>query len=176
MKKLSLAVAALAVAATPVLARAQVTATVNASATVVADLTASTTHQLKFGNLALGANSTLASSGASQAALSGLTTAGLGQVQVNHNSNVGVAATIPATLLNTVTGQTLGFSATCSLATSSGGAGTDTGSCASFSFAAAAPGTLQSTYVLVGGTVTGSAAAGIGTFAGDVVFTFTATN
>lgn len=176
MKKLSLVAAALAVAALPALARAQTTATVNASATVVADLTAATTHQLKFGNLALGASSTLAASGASQAALSGLTTAGLGQVQVNHNSNVGVAATVPAVLTNSVTGQTLGFSATCALATTSGGAGTAVPSCASFSFNAAAPGTLQSSYVLVGGTVTGSAAAGIGTFAGDLVFTFTATN
>ena len=42
--------------------------------------------------------------------------------------------------------------------------------------AAAAPGTTQSTYVLVGGTVTGSAAAGIGDFTGTVSFTFTATN
>jgi hypothetical protein len=30
--------------------------------------------------------------------------------------------------------------------------------------------------VLVGGTVTGSAAAGVGTFTGDVDFTFTASN
>lgn len=180
MKKLSLVAAALAVAALPALASAQgpatATATVNASATVVADLTATTTHQLKFGNLALGASSTLAASGASQSALSGLTTAGLGQVQVNHNSNVGVAATVPAVLTNTVTGQTLGFSATCATAATSGGTGAAVASCASFSFNAAAPGTVQSSYVLVGGTVTGSAAAGIGTFAGDVVFTFTATN
>ncbi|HEX8691612.1 MAG TPA: hypothetical protein VF746_04260 [Longimicrobium sp.] len=176
MKKLSLALAALALAL-PAAARAQTaTATVNASATVVASLTAATTHQLKFGTLALGASSTLASSGASQAALSGLTTAGLGQIQVGHNSSVGVTATVPAVLTNALTGTTLGFSASCATATTSGGSGTAVASCASFSFTAAAPGTVQSTYVLVGGTVTGSAAAGIGTFEGDLAFTFTATN
>jgi hypothetical protein len=178
MKKLSLTLAALAVAALPAVARAQqATATVNASATVVADLTATTTHQLKFGTLALGSSSTLASAGASQAALSGLTTAGLGQVQVNHNSNVSVTTTVPATLLNSVSGNTLGFAATCATASTSGGTGAAiTGGCSSFSFNAATAGAPQSTYVLVGGTITGSAAAGIGTFTGDVVFTFNAVN
>ena len=177
MKKLALGLAAVACAVVPAMAHAQIaSATVNASATVQASLTAATTHQLKFGTLAMGASSTLASSGASQASLSGLTTAGLGQIQVGHNSNVSVTATVPATLLNSVSGQTLGFSATCATASSSGGMGTAVASCASFSFSAAAPGTVQSTYVLVGGTVTGSAAAGVGTFTGDVDFTFTATN
>ena len=177
MKKLSLTLAVLAAATVPALAQAQTaTATVNASATVVADLTASTTHQLKFGTLAMGTSSTLASSGASQAALSGLTTAGLGQILVGHNSNVNVTTTVPAVLTNSVNGNTLGFAATCATAGSSGGAGTAVASCGTFSFSAAAPGTVQSTYILVGGTVTGSAAAGIGTFTGDLVFTFTANN
>lgn len=178
MKKLSLTLAALAVAALPAVASAQTaSATVNASATVVADLTATTTNQLKFGTLALGSSSTLASAGASQAALSGLTTAGLGQVRVNHNSNVAATATVPAVLTNAVSGSTLGFAATCATATTSGGAGTAvTGGCASFSLNAAAAGTPQSTYVLVGGTITGSAAAGIGTFTGDVVLNFNAVN
>lgn len=177
MKKLSLTLAALACVAAPGLARAQTaTATVNASATVEASLTATTTHQLKFGTLAMGANSTLASSGGSQAALSGLATAGLGQVQVSHNSNVGVTATVPAVLTNSVSGLTLGFAATCARASSSGGAGTAVASCSSFSFNATAPGTVQNTFVLVGGTVTGNAASGVGTFTGDIDFTFTATN
>lgn len=177
MKKLSLTLAALALVAVPAAASAQTaTATVNASATVVADLTAATTHQLRFGTLALGASSTLASSGATQAALSGLTTAGLGQIQVNHNSNVSATATIPAVLTNGTTGTTLGFAATCSRATTSGGTGTDTGGCAAFSLTAAAPGTIQSSYILVGGTVTGNAASGVGTFEGDLVFTFNAVN
>jgi len=175
MKKLALAVAALSLFAMP--AHAQTAAaTVNASATVEASLTAATTHQLKFGTLAMGSSSTLASSGASQASLSGLTTAGLGQIQVSHNSNVSVTATVPAALTNSVTGTTLGFAATCATASSSGGTGTDTGGCASFSFNAGAPGTTQSTFVLIGGTVTGNAAAGVGTFSGDVEFTFTAVN
>jgi hypothetical protein len=178
MKKLSLTLAALAIAALPAVASAQTaSATVNASATIVADLTASTTNQLKFGTLALGTSSTLASTGASQSALSGLTTAGLGQVRINHNSNVAATAVIPAVLTNSVSGSTLGFSATCATATTSGGAGTAvTGGCTSFSLGAAAPGTVQSTYLLVGGTVTGSAAAGIGTFAADLEFTFNAVN
>jgi hypothetical protein len=175
MKKISLALAGLALVAAPVVAAAQ-SATVNASATVQATLTAATTNQLKFGTLDMGASSTLASSGGPQAALSGVSTAGLGQIHVQHNSNVNASAVVPAVLTNGVTGQTLGFAATCARASTSGGAGTDTGGCAAFSFTAGAPGTVQSTYVLVGGTVTGDAAAGIGTFEGDLLFTFTAIN
>jgi hypothetical protein len=177
MKKIALSLAALSLFAAPAVASAQTaSATVSASATVQASLTASTTHQLKFGTLAMGASSTLASSGGSQAALSGLSTAGLGQIQVGHNSNVNVTATVPTVLTNSTSGQTLGFSATCATASTSGGTGTAAASCASFSFSAATPGTVQSTYVLVGGTVTGSAAAGVGTFAADIDFTFTAAN
>lgn len=175
MKKLCLTAAALAAFAAPTALTAQ-TADVTASARVEASITAATTNQLKFGTLAMGANATLASSGASQAALSGLTTAGLGQVHVQHNSNVNVTTTVPAVLTNSVTGNTLAFTATCATASTSGGAGTDTGGCGTFSFTAAAPGTVQSTYVLVGGTVTGDAAAGIGDFTGLVTFTFTAAN
>jgi hypothetical protein len=175
MKKISLALAGLALVAAPVVAAAQ-SATVTASATVQASLTAATTNQLKFGTLDMGASSTLASSGGSQAALSGVSTAGLGQVHVQHNSNVNATATVPPVLTNSISGTTLGFAATCATATTSGGSGTDTGGCTSFSFTAAAPGTVQSTYILVGGTVTGDAAAGIGTFEGDVVLTFTAVN
>jgi hypothetical protein len=79
-------------------------------------------------------------------------------------------------LTNASSGQTLAFSATCATASSSGGTGTAVASCASFSFNAATPGTVQSTYVLVGGTVTGNAASGVGTFTGDIDFTFTASN
>jgi hypothetical protein len=175
MKKLALAAAALSLFAAPAAAQTAA-ATVNASARVEASLTAATTHQLKFGTLAMGSNSTLASSGASQAALSGLTTAGLGQIQVSHNSNVNVTATVPSVLTNSVTGTTLGFSATCSTASSSGGTGTDTGGCASFGFNAGTPGTVQNSFVLIGGTVTGSAAAGVGDFTGEIEFTFTAVN
>jgi hypothetical protein len=177
MKKLALSLLGAAALLAPAALSAQTAAaTVNASATVEASLTAATTHQLKFGTLAMGASSTLASSGGSQASLSGLTTAGLGQIQVSHNSNVGVTAVIPAALTNSVTGTTLGFAATCATASSSGGAGTDTGGCASFGFSAGTPGTVQSTFVLIGGTVTGNAAAGVGTFTGDLEFTFTAVN
>jgi hypothetical protein len=167
--------AGLAFLAVPALGMAQ-SATVTASATVQASLTAATTNQLKFGTLDMGSSSTLASSGGTQAALSGLNTAGLGQVHVQHNSNVGVTTVVPTVLTNAVTAMTLGFSATCATATTSGGAGTDTGGCAAFSFPASSLGTVQSTYVLVGGTVTGNAAAGIGTFEGEIVFTFTAVN
>jgi hypothetical protein len=175
MKKLALAAAALSLFAAPAAAQTAA-ATVNASARVEASLTAATTHQLKFGTLSMGSNSTLASSGASQAALSGLTTAGLGQIQVSHNSNVNVTTTVPTVLTNSVTGTTLGFSATCSTATSSGGTGTDTGGCAAFGVNAGTPGTVQNTFVLIGGTVTGSAAAGVGDFTGEIEFTFTAVN
>jgi hypothetical protein len=176
MKKLALAAAAVALLGAPALQAQTASATVNASATVQASLTASTTHQLKFGTLSMGSNSTLASSGASQAALSGLSTAGLGQIQVGHNSNVNVTTTVPTVLTNSTSGQTLGFAASCATAATSGGTGTSVASCASFSFSAAAPGTVQSTYVLVGGTVTGNAASGVGTFTGDIDFTFTAAN
>lgn len=176
MKKLALTAAAFALLGAPAALSAQASADVTASARVEASLTAATTHQLKFGTLAMGSNSTLASSGASQASLSGLTTAGLGQVQVQHNSNVGVTATVPAVLTNSVSGNTLAFAATCATASTSGGTGAAIADCSSFSFNAATPGTTQSTYVLVGGTVTGDAAAGIGDFTGTISFTFTATN
>jgi hypothetical protein len=177
MKKIALSLAALSLFVAPAALSAQTaSATVNASATVQASLTASTTHQLKFGTLAMGSSSTLASSGASQAALSGLSTAGLGQIQIGHNSNVNVTTTVPTVLTNSTSGQTLGFSATCATASTSGGTGAAAASCASFSFSAAAPGTVQSTYVLVGGTVTGNAASGVGIFSADIDFTFTAAN
>jgi hypothetical protein len=177
MKKIGIAAAALALIAAPAALSAQTaSADVTASARVEASLTAATTNQLQFGTLAMGANSTLASSGGTQASLSAAGVAGLGQVHVQHNSNVNVTAVVPAVLTNSVTGSTLAFAGTCATATSSGGAGTDTGGCAAFSFAAAAPGTVQSTYVLVGGTVTGDAAAGVGDFQGTVAFTFTAAN
>jgi hypothetical protein len=176
MKKLCLTAAAVALFAAPAALNAQASADVTASARVEASLTAATTHQLKFGTLAMGSNSTLASAGASQASLSGLTTAGLGQVHVQHNSNVGVTASVPTVLTNSATGNTLGFAASCGTAATSGGTATAVASCNTFSINAAAPGTTQSTYVLVGGTVTGSAAAGIGDFTGTVAFTFTATN
>lgn len=177
MKKLCLTAAAAVLLGVPAALNAQTaTADVNASARVEASLTAATTHQLKFGTLAMGSNSTLASSGGTQAALSGLTTAGLGQVQVAHNSNVGVTASIPAVLTNSVSGSTLAFSATCGTASTSGGAGTAVASCAAFDLTSAAPGTVENTYVLVGGTVTGDAAAGVGDFSGLIQFTFTATN
>jgi hypothetical protein len=176
MKKVTLTAAALALCAAPAALAAQVTADVTASARVEASIFASTTNQLQFGTLAMGASSTLASSGGSQAALSAPGVAGLGQVHVQHNSNVSVTTTVPAVLTNGTTGQTLGFAATCARATTSGGAGTDTGGCASFAFTVGMPGTVQSTYILVGGTVTGDAAAGIGTFEGDIVLTFTAVN
>ena len=178
MKKLALSLlGAAAVAAAPTVANAQIaTADVTASARVEASLTAATTNQLQFGTLAMGASSTLASSGGAQAALSAPGVAGLGQVHVQHNSNVNVTTVVPAVLTNTVSGQTLAFAATCATATTSGGTGTDTAGCTSFGFTAGAPGTVQSTYVLVGGTVTGSAAAGVGDFAGTIAFTFTAAN
>lgn len=176
MKKLCLAAAAAVLFGAPALQAQTASADVTASARVEASLTAATTHQLKFGTLAMGSNSTLASSGGSQAALSGLTTAGLGQVQVSHNSNVGVTATVPTVLTNSVSGNTLAFAASCATASSSGGTGTAVADCSSFSFNAATPGTTQSTYVLVGGTVTGSSAAGVGDFSGTIQFTFTASN
>ncbi|HTE18344.1 MAG TPA: hypothetical protein VK689_08185, partial [Armatimonadota bacterium] len=112
MKKLCLTAAAVALLAAPSVLNAQdASADVTASARVEASLTAATTHQLKFGTLAMGSNSTLASSGASQASLSGLSTAGLGQVQVQHNSNVGVTASVPSVLTNSTTGKTLAFAA-----------------------------------------------------------------
>ncbi len=174
MKKLCLTAGALALFAAPSLS-AQVV-DVTASARVEASLTAATTHQLQFGTLAMGASSTLASSGGSQASLSAPGVAGLGQVHVQHNSNVNVSTTVPAVLTNSVSGQTLGFAATCAQASTSGGTGTDTGGCTSFGFTAAAPGTVQSTYILVGGTVTGASAAGVGDFSGLIQLTLTATN
>lgn len=159
----------------PTMAQGQTAnATVTASATVQASLTAATTNQLSFGTLTMGTNSTIASSGSGP--LSGSGTSGKGQVHVQHNSSVGVSTVMPATLVNSSSNNSLVFDGSCATATASGGTGTAVGNCSSFALTATAPGTLQSTYILVGGTVTGNSSAGIGTFSGDVVFTFTSTN
>lgn len=179
MKKLCLTAAAVALFAAPSVLNAQAasaSADVTASARVEASLTAATTHQLKFGTLAMGSNATLTSAGASHSALSGLTTAGLGQVQVQHNSNVGVTASLPTELVNSTTSETLAFSGNCATAATSGGTSVAVADCSSFGITATTPGAVQSTYVLVGGTVTGDATAGIGDFTGTISFTFTATN
>ncbi len=157
----------------PAAAQAQ-TATVTASATVQASLTATSTNQLNFGTLTMGQNQTIGTTGAG--ALSAAGVAGRGQVHVQHNSNVNVTATVPSVLTRTG-GATLDFAPTCATATTSGGSGTAvTGNCESFGFSATTLGTIQSTYILVGGTVTGNAASGVGTFSGDVVFTLASTN
>jgi hypothetical protein len=101
---------------------------------------------------------------------------GRGQVHVQHNSKVSVTALVPSVLTNGATGNTLGFVATCAIAATSGGAGTAVPNCVSFASPRPLLGTVQSTFILVGGTVTGDAAAGIGTFSGDVVFTLASTN
>jgi hypothetical protein len=159
----------------PTMAQGQTAnATVTASATVQASLTAATTNQLNFGTLTMGTNSTIGSAGAG--ALSGAGTAGRGQVQVTHNSNVAVSTVLPTTLRNSSTNSTLGFAGTCATTTSTGGSGTAVADCASFMLTAGLLGTNQESFILVGGTVSGNSASGIGTFSGDVVFTFTAVN
>lgn len=181
MKKTFFAVAVVgaALAVAPGAASAQLStasATVNASAFVQANLSATTTNQLRFGELQSGATSTLTSSGATQSALSTSTTAGLGQVQVTHNSKVNVTATLPTALSNGT--ATLSFSANCASATTSGGAGTAITNCSSFSVAPTAVGTSQSTYLLIGGTFNsaGAAATAFGTYQANITFNFAATN
>lgn len=168
-------VLALLLTAVPVIATAQgSTADMYVSATVQASLTSFATHQLRFGTLSMGGDYTLSAVGGTQATLSSATTAGLGQVHVQHNSNVLVTALMPTELRNGI--NVLAFNATCARASASGGAGTDTGGCASFGLPVSALGTVQSTYVLVGGSVIGDGAAGIGDFSGTISFTFTAVN
>lgn len=168
MTKKLLSMAAIVALAIPAGAAGQsANATVAASARVVASLTATTTNDLQFGDLPLGSSATIAADGSAT---------GFGQVHVQHNTNVGVTAVVPTVLTNSATAKTLAFSATCATSSTSGGTGTPVASCAGFDFTAASPGTVQNTYVLVGGTITGDANAGIGTFNGDIVFTFSATN
>jgi hypothetical protein len=158
----------------PSVVQAQTSATVVASATVQASLSASATNGLNFGTLAMGDDETVSSSG--PGALSAAGVKGRGQVNVQHNSKVSVTALVPSVLTNGATGNTLGFVATCAIAATSGGAGTAVPNCVSFDFTPTTLGTVQNTFILVGGTVTGDAAAGIGTFSGDVVFTVASTN
>jgi hypothetical protein len=156
----------------PAVAQAQ-TATVTASATVQASLTATTTNQLNFGTLTMGQTSIIGTTDALPLSAPGV--AGRGQVHVQHNSNVNVTGTFPLSLLRADGLASLAFVPSCGTSSASGGSATG-GTCSSFALTAAAPGTVQSTYILVGGTVTGSGAAGVGTFSGDVVFTLTSTN
>lgn len=177
MKKLSLTLAALALVAAPSLASAQTTsATVNAQADVVATLTATVTNTLYFGQLALGASSTLAPSTTGAQTLGNITgsTVGIGQVQVSHNTDVNVTATA-TDLTNSATSQTLTFSPACATAATSGGTGSSV-TCASFALTGPGSSTPTNSYVLVGGTVTGDAAAGIGTFTGSITFNLQAVN
>jgi hypothetical protein len=158
----------------PTVIQAQ-TATVTASATVQASLSATTTNNLNFGTLDINAHRSILPS--DPLSVNGL--AGRGQVHVQHNSNVSVMASVPSVLTNSATGKTLGFSATCALSDTSGAEGTAVpGGCGpnAFTFTAPSPGTLGSTYILVGGAVTGASDSGIGLFAGNVVFTLTSTN
>lgn len=165
--------AALVAVIAPAVLQAQTSATVTASATVQASLTATAQNQLNFGTLQMGVDGVISSTGTG--ALGTPTTAGRGQVHVQHNSGVNVTASFPNVLTRTG-GATLGFAPSCTTSSTSGGTGADTTDCTAFSLTAAAPGAVQDSYILVGGTVSANSASGIGVFSGDIVFTLTSTN
>jgi hypothetical protein len=173
MKKVAMLALGLMVA--PVAAQAQSgSATVNATATILAFLDVQSVSPVAFGNIAAGAAATLTP---------GTTppSGSLGVVRINHNSNVSVTATPPAGL--TLVGgsgsePTLPVTFSCGYSATAGGA---------LEGAAAAcnslpnrtgngNGTTRTSYVQVGGSIAAAATTNRipGTYSGSLVFTVVA--
>jgi hypothetical protein len=175
MKKVAMFALGLMVAA-PMAAQAQSgSATVNATATILAFLDVATVSPVAFGNIAAGAAATL-TPGTTPA------TGSLGVVRINHNSNVSVSASLPTGGLSLVGGSgsepTLPVTFSCGYSSTAGGA---------LEGAAAActglpnrtgngNGTTRTSYVQVGGSIaSGDTTNRIpGTYSGSLVFTVVA--
>lgn len=173
MKKI-VAVVAGALVALPAMAQAQTaTGNVAASATVQSALSVAATNPLNFGTAisAAGGNVTIALG----AAPTGGTGQTLGSLQVSHNSDFSVAATVPTTLVSGT--NSLGVSFLCGYSLTATGALTSEtagAACTALPNRDITLGTQTTTYLQVGGTLTVPTTAVAGTYTGTVAFTLTA--
>jgi hypothetical protein len=150
-------------------------ATVNASATILAFLDVQNVSDLSFGSIAAGAAATLTP---------GTTPASgtLGVMRVNHNSNVSVSAALPAGGLALVGGTglepRLPVTFSCGYSASAGGALEGAAAaCTSLpNRAGNGNGSTRTSYVQVGGSIAALDTTGRipGTYTGSLVFTVVA--
>ncbi len=172
MKKI-VAVVAGALVALPAIAHAQTaTGNVAASATVQSALSVAATNPLNFGTAIspAGGNVTIALGAAPTG--TGQT---LGSLQISHNSDFSVAATVPTTLVSGT--NSLGVSFLCGYSLTATGALTSEtagAACTALPNRDITLGTQTTTYLQVGGTLTVPTTAVAGTYTGTVGFTLTA--
>ncbi len=176
MKKLTIIALAAGLLAGPVAASAQsASGTVDASATILAYLDVQNVADVDFGNIAAGAAATL-TPGTAPA------TGSLGVLQIDHNSEVSLAVSLPAGGLTLVGGSgsepQLPLSFTCGYSTAQSGA-LDGASVACSSLANRAgngDGSTKTSYIQVGGNISAANTTDRipGTYTGSLVFTVTA--
>jgi len=146
--------------------------TVNASATVLAYLNVTKVDDVAFGQINPGSAATLTPGAAVGAGQS------LGVLQIDHNSDVIVTASVPTVL--TLTGvPDLPVSFTCGYATAASGA-LDGGSSACNAMAnrtGNGDGSTKTSYIQIGGAILAADTSNRmpGTYTGSLVFTITAT-
>lgn len=172
MKKtlLGIALATAATVATAGGAQAQASGSVLASATIPATITVTKVADVNFGNLTPGTGATLTPGG----------TAGAGQtigvLQINHDANVNVAASVPANLTS-ASGATMAVAFQCGYSSASSGAlDAAAGACTALGQRnATALGTAQDSYIQIGGDIAAAATTGAtpGVYSGTLSFTVT---
>lgn len=175
MKKLlSILIVGVGVAALPAAARAQsAAASLDATATVLAFLDVQNVADVDFGNINAGSGATL-TPGSSPGS------GALGILQIDHNSDVSVSASLPSGLTHTTiaTAPDLPASFTCGFSTNSSGAlDGSAGACTSLANRSGnGDGTLRTSFIQVGGAIAAAATADRipGTYSGQLVFTVTA--
>lgn len=169
MKKATLL--ALALLAAPMVAEAQsASGTVNASATILAYLDVQNVSDLDFGTIAAGAGATM-----TPGVVPGSGT--LGVLQIDHNSDVSVAAAVPA-FLTLAGAPNLPVNFSCGYSPAAAGAlsGAATACGALPNQTGNGDGTTRTSYIQVGGSISGVDTTDRmpGTYTGSLVFTVTA--
>jgi hypothetical protein len=157
---------------TSALSAQSATGTVNASATILAVLNVTQVSDVAFGSLTPGSGASLtpgAAAGAGQT---------LGVLRIDHNSDVIVAASVPANL--TLSGApNLPVSFTCGYSAAvSGALDSPTSACnAIANRSGLGTGASRTSFVQVGGAILAANTVGRmpGTYTGSIVFTMTAT-
>ncbi len=164
-----------ALALVPSIASAQsASGTVNASATILAYLDVQNVSDMDFGNVAAGASATLTP---------GTTPASgtLGVLQIDHNSDVSVSASLPSgglSLVGNPTAPKLPVTFSCGYSTTQSGAlsGSATACTSLPNNSGNGDGTTKTSYVQVGGSISSTNTTDRipGTYTGALVFTVTA--
>jgi hypothetical protein len=165
MKKTLGGAALVLVLLAPAAVSAQTSGDVQATARILASLTVTELTDLDFGGMLPGVGSTVAVGSAS---------AGLGELQIDHDSDFSVVATVPTQLLNGANFLDVAF--VCGYSAASQGALTG----ASFDCGSppqpGSPGSATTTYLQVGGDITGANTTGKvpGDYTATLSFSFSA--